>query len=180
MQVLNTNKQATHSRVLNAYLRSIAVEHGNQTGINAQSAPKYAGFWRRSGAFVIDYLVANEAIAILFLLGYAITGQGGLGRLESFMVLWLIMMPLGAIIAWLYWAIMESSSNQATLGKMALGIIITDNQGNRISFARATIRFWAKFISMAIFWIGFLMAGFTSKRQGLHDMISECFVVEKE
>ncbi len=155
------------------------MEHGYQAGANAQSAPKYADFWRRSGAFVIDYLVANQAIAILYFLVYYLIIEDGLRRDASLFVLWLIIMPLGAIIAWLYCALLESSSNQATLGKMALGIIITDSQGNRISFARASIRFWAKFMSVAFFWIGLLMAGFTSKRQGLHDMISECLVVEK-
>lgn len=90
---------------------------------------------------------------------------------------------LGAIITlgipWLYYALMESSVKQATLGKMALGIVVTDLAGNRISFGRATGRYWAKLISALTLLAGFVMAGFTAKKQALHDMIAGCLVVTK-
>jgi len=74
---------------------------------------------------------------------------------------------------------MESSSRQGTLGKMAVGIKVSDMQGNRISFARATGRFFGKIISKIILYIGFIMAGFTEKKQALYDIISDCLVVKK-
>jgi uncharacterized RDD family membrane protein YckC len=72
---------------------------------------------------------------------------------------------------------MESSSWQAMLGKRALGIIVTDENGNRLTFGRATGRYWAKFLSYFILMIGFLMAAFTPKKQALHDMVANTLVV---
>jgi uncharacterized RDD family membrane protein YckC len=79
---------------------------------------------------------------------------------------------------WLYFALMESLKG-ATLGKMALGIIVTDMNGNSISFGRATGRYFAKIISGLIFCIGYIMAGFTQQKQALHDIIAGCLVVNK-
>jgi uncharacterized RDD family membrane protein YckC len=74
---------------------------------------------------------------------------------------------------------MESSRHQATLGKKALGIIVTDMNGNRISFARANARFFGKWVSGMIMNIGYLMAAFTEKKQALHDILASCLVVMK-
>ena len=83
------------------------------------------------------------------------------------------------ILHWLYFALMESSTWQGTLGKKALGLEVTDLEGRRISFGRATGRFFAKIISALILWIGFIMAGFTEKKQALHDMIAGTLVIRK-
>jgi len=85
----------------------------------------------------------------------------------------------GFAVWWLYYALMESSGRQATLGKMALGIKVVDRQGGRISFARATGRYFAKILSGLILMIGYLMAGFTSRKQALHDMVAGCLVVNR-
>jgi uncharacterized RDD family membrane protein YckC len=86
----------------------------------------------------------------------------------------------GSFVAqWLYFALLESSSWQGTLGKKALGLIVTDMMGRRISFARATGRHFAKIISGMILLIGYLMAGFTERKQALHDMIAGCLVFRK-
>ena len=82
-----------------------------------------------------------------------------------------------AIIGWLYYALMESSSRQATVGKIALGLRVTDLNGERITFLRATGRYFGKIISGMILYIGFIMAAFTEKRQALHDLMAECLVV---
>jgi uncharacterized RDD family membrane protein YckC len=74
---------------------------------------------------------------------------------------------------------MESSVKQATLGKLAIGIIVTDLQGSRITFGRATGRYFGKILSSLILSIGYIMAGFTEKKQALHDMIAGCLVVMK-
>jgi uncharacterized RDD family membrane protein YckC len=85
-----------------------------------------------------------------------------------------------AVGVWLYHTLMESSSLQATLGKMALGIVVTDLDGGRISFGRATARYWSQILSALILGIGYLMAGFTERKQALHDMIAKTLVVVKD
>jgi uncharacterized RDD family membrane protein YckC len=74
---------------------------------------------------------------------------------------------------------MESSPFQATIGKVAVGIYVADLQGQRISFGRATGRFFGKILSGAILLIGYLMAGFTEKKQALHDTMAGCLVLVK-
>ena len=82
-------------------------------------------------------------------------------------------------IPWLYDAAFESSSLQATPGKLAMGIIVTDLDGNQISFLRATGRHFASFFSYVTLLVGFMMAGFTERKQALHDLIAGCLVVNK-
>lgn len=86
---------------------------------------------------------------------------------------------VSAVISIAYYTFMESSSTQATLGKMALGIIVVDMEGRRISFARALGRSAGKIISGCTCYIGFIMAGFTQRKQGLHDIMAGCLVVDK-
>jgi uncharacterized RDD family membrane protein YckC len=74
---------------------------------------------------------------------------------------------------------MESSKYRATVGKIALKLIVTDLQGNRISFSKALIRRFAMFLS-AILFIGFLMVLFTKKKQALHDMIAGTLVLNRK
>ena len=84
---------------------------------------------------------------------------------------------ISMIIAWLYYALLESSSKQATVGKMALALVVTDLQGRRITFGRATGRHFSKILSAIILMIGFIMAGVTARKQALHDMIAGTLVL---
>lgn len=84
------------------------------------------------------------------------------------------------IIPWLYFAGFECSRGMGTPGKTLMRIVVTDKTGNRVSFSRATLRHFAKFISAAIILIGFIMIGLTKKRQGLHDRIAGCLVLLPE
>jgi uncharacterized RDD family membrane protein YckC len=81
------------------------------------------------------------------------------------------------VIPWIYYAGFESSRSQATPGKVLVHAQVTDLEGARISFARATLRFFGKFISLVIIFIGFIMIGLTKKKQGLHDKIAGCLVL---
>jgi uncharacterized RDD family membrane protein YckC len=138
------------------------------------SIVKYAGFWKRFAALIIDSMIIGMVTYIVYLMIPVMLSRG---RPESQVSLgWIV----GMIVNWLYRAIMESSSVQATLGKMALGIIVTDYEGDRISFGRATGRLLAKIISGVILFFGYIMAGFTEKKQALHDMIAGTLVVVKE
>lgn len=87
---------------------------------------------------------------------------------------------LGMIIGRVYFAAMENSPNQGTLGKMALGIKMVDLGGNRISFGMATGQHFGKRISALVLAIDFIMMAFTEKKQGLHDMMAGCLVVKKQ
>ena len=90
----------------------------------------------------------------------------------------IITQVIGAAIGWLYYALQESSAAQATLGKRALGVRVTDLEGRRISFGRATGRLFAKIPSALILMIGFLMQPFTAKKQALHDIIAGTLVLK--
>ncbi|HUK92840.1 MAG TPA: RDD family protein [Methanomicrobiales archaeon] len=95
----------------------------------------------------------------------------------SLMLAFLEVVVVFLVIRWVYFAYMESSLKQATFGKEALGLMVIDGEGHRISFARATGRWFGKLISWATFGIGFYLIGFTEKKQGLHDLIADTRVV---
>ena len=86
---------------------------------------------------------------------------------------------LGFFAPWLYEAFMMSSEWQATVGKRAMSIVVTDIDGKRMSFARATGRHFAKYVSALLLGIGFIIAAFTARRQALHDMIAETLVIKR-
>ncbi|HET9671891.1 MAG TPA: RDD family protein [Actinomycetota bacterium] len=138
------------------------------------AATAYAGFWRRVGAALIDGLIVGAATAPITLLAINVDVTDAGATTE-----WMRspLYPVVTVAQWLYFALMESSSRQATVGKMALGIRVTDVDGRRVSFGRATGRYFAKFLSALILGIGFLMAAFTEKKQALHDMIAGTLVV---
>lgn len=148
---------------------------------------KYAGFWLRFVAFIIDAIVLGFigfAITIPFMASIPLGTfmHGGPPRPEDWAPLVGMFGRLALarfVINWLYYALLESSAWQATLGKKALGLEVTDLQGRRISFGRASGRFFAKILSTIILFIGFFMIGFTSRKQGLHDIIAGTLVLRK-
>ena len=84
------------------------------------------------------------------------------------------------ILQWLYFAGMESSARQATVGKSVMALRVTNGEGQRISFGHATGRFFAKIVSgMVPLGIGYIMAGFTEKKQALHDLIAGTLVLKR-
>jgi uncharacterized RDD family membrane protein YckC len=145
----------------------------------------YAGFWLRLVAVIIDTIfilivILGAATVVRFVLG-APVGPGAakygvkvFSRGHGIIILICILVP------WLYWALMESSPQQATLGKMALGLKVTDLQGKPISFGKATGRYFGKLVSELIFYVGFMMAGWTEKKQALHDIMAGTLVVRKQ
>jgi uncharacterized RDD family membrane protein YckC len=137
-----------------------------------------AGFWRRCAAYVIDYFItflASYVVGLVAGFGLA-SGQGVAGMMAAPTVGGL----LGLVIAWLYFALQECSAQQATLGKRALGIKVTDTNGLRIGFGRASGRFFGKILSGLIFAIGFMLAGWTARKQALHDMLAGTLVVFRD
>lgn len=132
----------------------------------------YAGFWKRVLASLIDsFITTFGTLSILLIFILMFTG----GTYDyAAIAIWYILM---IVAVWLYYALMEVSSKQGTLGKMALGIKVTDLNGNKISFGRATGRYFGKIISAFILCVGFIMVAFTQRKQGLHDIIAGCLVV---
>ena len=155
---------------------------------SARPPVAYAGFWLRFVAFIIDSIVLYFIGTIVTLPFLATMGLRGVmrGHLPMSPEEWMPLMGafmrlafIRMVLNWLYYALLESSAWQATLGKKALGLEVTDAEGRRISFGRATGRFFAKIISALILFIGFIMAGFTERKQALHDMIAGTLVIRK-
>lgn len=138
--------------------------------------PIYAGFWHRfTAAFIDSFIVAagSTMLSLPFLIAK------GLSRTPS-SPFWVVFDSiLFILIGWLYCTLFESSTKCATIGKMAVGIIVTDIDGNRISFARANGRCWGKSISFLILGIGYIMTGFTRKKQALHDLMADTLVLAR-
>jgi uncharacterized RDD family membrane protein YckC len=142
----------------------------------------YGGFWRRFVAVIIDTLIIG---AVLWVLGQFLpvfenaslhaTGDFGLNADAQLTSLGTIIAIVGA---WLYSALLESSARGATVGKIALGLRVTNLAGGRISFGQATGRYFAKFLSGLIIAIGYIMAAFTARKQALHDMLAGTLVVK--
>jgi len=152
----------------------------------------YAGFSLRFVAYLIDAVILGIVWAVLLVVVIFASGVAAMLRnlpgnptpdmflRGAFVLAILALIAIITVITWLYYAWMESSPSQGTLGKMAMGLIVTDMQYRPVSFARASGRFFAKFITGLIpLCIGYIMAGFTAKKQALHDMIASCLVLRR-
>lgn len=131
----------------------------------------YAGFWRRLAAYLIDGLVLGVVQALVALIVFAIAPDD-LRAQANFA-------PVVILVGWAYFALMESSPAQATIGKLALGIYVTDRHGDPIDFRRASVRYWAKVVSTATLMVGFLMAAFTPGKRALHDYFAGTLVLRR-
>jgi uncharacterized RDD family membrane protein YckC len=149
-----------------------------------QAAPTagvgYGGFWIRVVAAIIDGVLLRVVVAPVGMIfgGLGLAGgmMGGVPHIGLGLLGGGVTFVLVLFGSWLYEAAMESSSYQATLGKMIFGMKVTDLNGNRISFGRATGRHFAKWISTLILCIGYIMVGFTERKQGLHDLLAGTLV----
>jgi uncharacterized RDD family membrane protein YckC len=165
----------------------------NQTPYLQDHKPvEYAGFWWRFLAYIIDEIVISFVswifiIPILAIFGISLYSlkQSGFDSDDKMMFLGPLFMAIAtmaliSIIAqWLYYAVMESSKHQGTVGKLLLKIKVTDISGERVSFARATGRYFGKILSGMILLIGYIMAGFTERKQALHDILAGCYVIKE-
>lgn len=157
---------ATHFSVAGGATGSIALPPG---------AAIEAGFWRRCAAYLLDGVVLG---ALCWGLGAAAAPMLAAGSSVTSIASGVMgLYALLLVMNWLYFALQESSAAQATLGKRALGIKVTDDYGRRIGFGRASGRFFGKILSSLIFNIGFMLAGWTARKQALHDMIAGSLVV---
>jgi uncharacterized RDD family membrane protein YckC len=148
------------------------------------AAPRYAGFWRRFwGLFVDRFALTVVLFPVGLLFGFNLlhqimeepemTPERFMSLVFGSMSMWLVR----TFAEWVYFSAFQSSSRQATLGQMLLGIKVTGLDGRPIGFARATGRYFASWLSAATLLIGFIMAAFTQRKQALHDMIAGTLVV---
>lgn len=145
--------------------------------ISGEAPAAYAGFWLRCAATLIDAAVMFFPLLFITVIGYHI--------LEAVFVtkqygahLALLAWPLISIIFSLfYFSLLEGSRPQATLGKMAVGLRVSDLKGRRLTLGRAAGRTLAKYLSSLTFGVGFIMCGFTKKKQALHDVVASCLVL---
>jgi uncharacterized RDD family membrane protein YckC len=136
-------------------------------------APRgYGGFWLRVVAYIIDGVIVGIPSAILGGLAGIATAQSDDFGVHTTTNL------ISVVISWLYFAFMESSESRATLGKKAVGLRVVTERGERLSFANATGRYFAKFVSGVLLMIGFIMVAFTDRKRGLHDIIAGTLVVK--
>ncbi|WP_321416601.1 RDD family protein [uncultured Methanomethylovorans sp.] len=135
---------------------------------------KYAGFWRRFFASLID----DTVIGIVFFLFAMLFALLSPFLIENENVGIVILLML-AVLAMLYYPYFESSAEQATLGKQLMGIIVIDRSGQRISFGKACIRFILKYIGIRFFALGILPILFSENKQALHDLVVDSYVVHR-
>lgn len=152
------------------------IDHRDTT----QPPIEYAGFWRRAAAGLVDCVVMAFTHAVLTLAIMTMVSTWVKMFVDEHTSL---MIVSGAdllsylVIYWLYFALQESSPAQATVGKRVVGIRVTDLGQGRISFAHATGRCFSKIVSIILCMLGFVIAGFTQKKQALHDLMASTLVV---
>lgn len=154
------------------------MQESNEITIIAPPGTTYASFSRRATAFSVDQLILLLIVIILTVPVFILLGVAAMFA-WPFIVFVPTFCSVRVPVGWAYFALQESGPHQATLGKRLCGLRVTDMQGRRISFFRATVRYFMKFVSAAIMMIGFIMAAFTERHQTLHDIIADTLVLKK-
>lgn len=147
-----------------------------------ESIENYAGFWKRYAASIIDGVIIaffTGSLRWVFSDIIRINPSFNLDFEEAQNYSYFLWSFYLIFIRWSYFAGMESSPYQATIGKIMTGLFVTDESGERLDFGRATGRHFAKILSALILFVGYMMAGFTTKKQALHDQISGALVLSK-
>jgi uncharacterized RDD family membrane protein YckC len=169
-----------------------AIELPASAGV-AVTATNYAGFWLRLVAAILDNIILFVPVVPLWILMFASLVPEIAAARGNPMLLMASMFPrliffvlLFVVMKWLYWALMESSNWQATVGKKALGLYVTDLEGNRVSFGKASGRFWGgrglsnvPGVGGLYYLIDCICAGVTERKQAVHDMIAGCLVMRR-
>lgn len=162
----------------------VAGMSGQWLPTHAQRPDLYAGFWRRVLAWFIDGLILSALHAVLVLASgtWLLVPWVLLGGFHAYPAAHLVeagLQPFNIVLGWLYFALCEASRWQATPGKLALNLGVSDAYGRRIDFGRATGRYFGKYVSALVLGVGFLLAGWTARKQALHDLMAGCCVVRK-
>jgi len=139
---------------------------------------KYAGFWVRAVALIIDTIILAPLAWIFYLIQAAIVGANVANETYSALLIEYVLYLIFSMLAYcIYFAAFESSKWQATPGKRLLSLKVTDLHAGRVSFLRACGRYLGKTISGLFFGIGYIMAGVTEKKQAFHDVLASTLVL---
>jgi uncharacterized RDD family membrane protein YckC len=131
------------------------------------------------GALLVPLLFLSGTVAMIEAIAEH-HGQPDPGVIISLIAMMCVFASVSVLGQWLYHAYLESGEKQGTWGKQMVGLYVTDLLGNPITFGRASGRFFAKIVTgMIPLGIGYIMAGFTERRQALHDMIASCLVLRR-
>ncbi len=148
----------------------------------------YAGFWKRVAAYMIDSLAVGvvswivQMVVMAMFFGVSAGAMAGdsaalmAGGVMGILV-GMVLVPLA--LQAVYFAAFHASARQATLGKMAVGIKVTDDDGHRISFARGIGRYFGLVLGSLLFYVGLIMAAFTDRKRALHDIMCSTLVVDQ-
>lgn len=157
----------------------------------------YAGFWIRFAASLLDGIILAIPMCII-VFGVFFVSIGSTFGMEALsnpntmentltaqqtgvvLVTMLLLFLISIVIPIFYYAGMHSSKWQATIGKKLLRLKVTDMEGNRISFWRALGRYLAMAFLSGIFYVGYIIAAFTDKKQSLHDLIASTVVIKED
>ena len=153
-----------------------AKESSSKSGFSNLSSFEYGGFWLRFAAVFLDWILST---ILVFLACFAITFIYGSSGFYGGLELYLLATLVSGVGNWFYYSLFECSGKRATPGKLACGLVVVGLDGEKISFLKASGRYFGKIISSLILGIGFLMCAFTAKKQCLHDMMANCLVVHK-
>ena len=151
-----------------AYLDELGEKEFSSSNSTQDSLLIHSGFGTRLAALICDVIII---LTVLWLLGLVQVPQG---YTVGFQI-----SPLGSILVWVYYAGLESSPLQASLGKYVTSQVVTNKEGKRIGFWQATGRTWAKLLTLMTFMLGFFSILFTYRSQALHDLISGTYVLTK-
>ena len=149
---------------------------------NSDIAPPvlYAGFWIRAAAALVDFFILFipcSFIAFAFVVAFKMIAAANHHDVAG---VTLVVWPVVTLIAvCLYFGGMEGSAWQATLGKMMFGLRVSDTETRRAGFGRAMGRNAAKGLSMLSCGVGFIICGFTKRKQALHDIVAGCLVLRR-
>lgn len=139
-----------------------------------------AGIVVRFVAWLIDWFILFFVrVAVMLIMGLVALQIERSGYETDNTKLWggILMIVLLYLVAWPYYAVMEASKKQATLGKLTMGLRVDDVDGGRVTFTQTSVRFFIRAVSAILLGAGFLMSLFHPRGQTLHDIAANCVVV---
>lgn len=143
---------------------------------NAKEDYKYAGFWVRVGASLIDvviFMIIALPVTIM-IYGYDSVLFNDVIFLGYWDVVinWII--PAAAtVLFWIY--------KSATPGKMIFSLKVVDAQtGGNLTIKQSIGRYFAYIPAMVIFMLGIFWVMWDKKKQGWHDKLAQTVVIQKK
>jgi uncharacterized RDD family membrane protein YckC len=152
----------------------VPVEERNETGANASSHVRYAGFWMRFWAYLLDLLVVGSLNRLLIFPLFRLLDIS-VDRTNMFA-------PATIATTLMFYAyfVLMTKFFQQTLGKLVFGLTVIDESGKPLTWMTVLFReVIGKFIAKTILFIGFLFVAFSEKKKGMHDQFADTLVIHE-